>query len=87
MAPSLLLPSIFPDKPEVCFSFFPFSVSNSGPRPTQMTLVPFVQLLNDGPDWRGRRGETDVNRKRGFRFLKLYIYTVTYTHAMYIFII
>lgn len=64
------------------------SVSNSGPRPTQMTLVPFAQLLNDGPDWGGRRGETDANRKRGFKISKtLYIYTVTYTHAVYIFII
>lgn len=53
-----------------------------------MTLVPFVQLLNDGPAWGGRRGETDVDRKRGFKISKtLYIYTVTYTHAVYIFII
>lgn len=53
-----------------------------------MTLVPFAQLLNDGPDWGGRRGETDVNRKRGFKISKtLYIYTVTYAHAVYIFII
>lgn len=64
------------------------SVSNSGPRPTQMTLVPFVQLLNDGPDWGIRRRETDVNRKSGFKISKtLYLYSDVYSchvHFYYI---
>lgn len=53
-----------------------------------MTLVPFAQLLNDGPDWGGRRGETDVNRKRGFKISKtLYLYSDIYScrvHFYYI---
>lgn len=52
-----------------------------------MTLVPFAQLLNDGPDWGGRR-EADVNRKRGFKISKtLYLYSDVYSchvHFYYI---
>lgn len=78
----------FPAKSEVYMCLFLSSVSNSGPRPTQMTLVPFAQLLNDGPDWGERRGETDVNRKRGFKISKtLYLYSDIYScrvHFYYI---
>lgn len=53
-----------------------------------MILVPFAQLLNDGPDRGGRREETDVNRKRGFKISKtLYLYSDIYScrvHFYYI---